>query len=345
MSGPDSGQYPNMDFDATVEIARFFSIPMSARRPLTNTHDFNADGKSDIVWRNTNGGAAIWLTGVTESGDAQILSQFDFGIVDTSWQIVGQRDINGDGMADLFWSNTNGDTSIWLMNGTQVSSALDLGLVGNGWSIVGTGDFNGDGFGDILWRNTNGDTSVWLMTGTATQVQVISATDFGVVPASWSVAQTGDFNGDGTSDILWHNTNGDTAIWLMTGNGTQVQVLSAADLGLVPQSWTIAGTGDFNGDGKADILWRNSNGDTSIWLMAGTASQVQVSSAADLGLVPQSWTIAVTGDFDGDGKSDVLWRDASGNTAVWFINGTAVASSTSLGDVPTTWTVQSANAE
>jgi poly(3-hydroxybutyrate) depolymerase len=150
MSGPDSGQYPNMDFDATVEIARFFSIPMSARRPLTNTHDFNADGKSDIVWRNTNGGAAIWLTGVTESGDAQILSQFDFGIVDTSWQIVGQRDINGDGMADLFWSNTNGDTSIWLMNGTQVSSALDLGLVGNGWSIVGTGDFNGDGFGDIL---------------------------------------------------------------------------------------------------------------------------------------------------------------------------------------------------
>jgi hypothetical protein len=29
MSGPDSGQYPNMDFDATTEIARFFSIPMS----------------------------------------------------------------------------------------------------------------------------------------------------------------------------------------------------------------------------------------------------------------------------------------------------------------------------
>jgi VCBS repeat protein len=58
---------------------------------------------------------------------------------------VGQRDLNGDGMADLLWSNANGDTSIWLVNGTMVSAASDLGIVGSGWSIVGTGDFNGDG--------------------------------------------------------------------------------------------------------------------------------------------------------------------------------------------------------
>ena len=114
------------------------------------------------------------------------------------------------------------------------------------------------------------------MTGNATQVHVLSATDLGLVSASWSVAQTGDFNGDGKTDILWHNTNGDTSIWLMTASGTQMQVLAATDLGVVPQSWNIAGAGDFNGDGRSDILWRNTNGDTSIWLMTGNGPQVQV---------------------------------------------------------------------
>jgi len=106
------------------------------------------------------------------------------------------------------------------------------------------------------------------------------------VPTSWSVAQTGDFNNDGYTDILWHNTNGDTAIWLMTPNGTQVQVLSTTDLGVVPTSWKIAGTGDFNADGFADILWRNTNGDTSIWLMYAprTIQQVQVKSTTDFGV-------------------------------------------------------------
>jgi hypothetical protein len=199
------------------------------------SHDFNEDSFSDIAWRNTNGDLAIWLMSA-QSGNAQVLSSFDFGVVPTSWQLVGQRDFNRDGKADLLWQNTNGDTSIWLMNGTQVATTVDLGVVANGWSIVGTGDFNGDGYGDILWRNTNGDTSVWLMTGTATQVQLLSATDLGLVPANWSVAQTGDFNRDGKADILWHNTNGDTSIWLMTANGTQAQVLSATDLGVVPTS-------------------------------------------------------------------------------------------------------------
>ncbi len=103
----------------------------------------------------------------------------------------------------------------------------------------------------------------------------------------------------------------------------------------------MVGIGDFNGDGKSDIVWRDGSGNTAIWLMNGAS----VSSAAGLGTVPITWSIAQTGDYNGDGKSDLLWRDTSGNTSVWFMNGTAVASTASLGNVPTNWTVQSVNAD
>ena len=101
-------------------------------------------------------------------------------------------------------------------------------------------------------------------------------------------------------------------------NGTHI--VSSPDFINVPTSWTIVGTGDFNGDGKTDILWRSSTGDVSIWLMNGT----QILSGPDLGNVPTTWTIAETGDFNGDGKSDILWRGPNGDVAIWFMNGTQI---------------------
>jgi hypothetical protein len=53
----------------------------------------------------------------------------------------------------------------------------------------------------------------------------------------------------------------------------------------------------------------------------------------------------LVGDYNGDGMSDLLWRDNLGNTSMWFMNGTSVASTAEVGNVPTNWTVQSANAE
>jgi hypothetical protein len=322
----------NSTISSTLPCASTTGVAAASK--LVDTHDFNANGKSDIAWRNSNGDTSIWLM-----NGAQVVSAADLGGVLTSWSLVGQRDFNGDGLADLLWHNTNGDTSIWLMDATGAFQATDLGVVPTTFSVAGTGDFNGDGMGDILWHNNNGDTSIWLMKGT----QILSAGDLGVVPTSWVIAGTGDFNGDGKTDILWRNTtNGDVSIWLM--NGTQV--LSMTDLGVVAGSWTIAGTGDFNGDGITDILWRNSNGDTSIWLMTVIgATQVQVMSAADLGVVATSWTIAVTGDFNGDGKSDILWRNTNGDTSIWFMNGTLVSSASDIGVVPTSFTIQGTNAD
>ena len=70
----------------------------------------------------------------------------------------------------------------------------------------------------------------------------------------WHVKRSGDFNGDGKSDILWQNDDGTAAIWLM--NGTSLVGGSRCRPNPGP-TWHVKDAGDFNGDGKADILWQN----------------------------------------------------------------------------------------
>jgi hypothetical protein len=173
-----------------------------------------------------------------------------------------------------------------------------------------------------------------------------SSAGFVVVFGSNCPELTYNFNGDSWSDIAWRNTggsassgakgsgsggNGDTSIWLMDGK----QVLSTGDLGAVPNSWTIVGQRDFDGDGKADLLWQNSNGDTSMWLMNGAAA----SSVVDLGVIGNGWAVVATGDFDGDGMGDIFWRNSNGDTSIWLMNGTQIASAVDLGLVPVSWSV------
>ena len=102
-----------------------------------------------------------------------------------------------------------------------------------------------------------------------------------------------------------------------------------------------AATHDFNGDGKSDILWRNSDGDVDIWLMNGT----QILSATDLGNAPVSWSIAGTGDFNGDGKSDILSRNTNGDVAIWLMNGNQILSETDLANAANVWTLQGVNSD
>jgi hypothetical protein len=70
-----------------------------------------------------------------------------------------------------------------------------------------------------------------------------------------------------------------------------------------------------------------------------------ISSAGGIGTIPTIWSIVQTGDYNGDGMTDLLWRDTAGNTAIWFMNGLTVSSAAGVGYVSTTWTVQSVNTE
>ena len=83
----------------------------------------------------------------------------------------------------------------------------------------------------------------------------------------------------------------------------------ASLLTVTDQNWTIVGTGDFNDDGKPDIILRNtSSGQDVVWYMNGATltSWANLPAVAD-----QTWAIVGTGDFNEDGKPDIVWRNTS----------------------------------
>ena len=97
-----------------------------------------------------------------------------------------------------------------------------------------------------------------------------------------------------------------------------------------------ANRGDFNGDGKSDILWRNqSQALVSAWFMNG---QTRTGSNVT-GVVATSRVVGM-GDFDGDGTSDVLWQSDSNNFVwLWRNKGNGTFDYLPVDFYPAGWTV------
>ncbi|HVN24434.1 MAG TPA: C1 family peptidase [Syntrophorhabdales bacterium] len=128
--------------------------------------------------------------------------------------------------------------------------------------------------------------------------------------------------------------SGDVAVWYM--NGTTIT--GSAYITTIPPPWQIEGVGDFNNDGKPDILWRQTqSGDVAVWYMNGTT----VTRGVYVATIPPPWQIEGVGDFNGDGKADILWRQAqSGDVAVWYMNGTTVTQGVYVGLLPLPWRIE-----
>ena len=201
------------------------------------------------------------------------------------------------------------------------------------WEIAGTGDFNSDGKVDILWRyygpgTYEGLNVIWHMDGITRLNEVIFSR---VTDTNWRISGTGDFNGDGKTDILWryHGTGtyeGLNVIWYMDGTTRLNEVIFSR---VSDTNWRIAGTGDFNSDGKTDILWRyhgpgTYEGLNVIWHMDGT---IRLNEVIFSRVTDTAWEIGGTGDFDADGKVDILWRyygpgTYQGLNVIWYMDGT-----------------------
>jgi uncharacterized repeat protein (TIGR01451 family) len=163
-------------------------------------------------------------------------------------------------------------------------------------------DFDGDGRSDIALFNTvTGEVREWRMN--AFVVNDVSVGVQGNLNAR--IVGTGDYDGNGQSDLLWQDqTTFALTLWM---NGTT----TGPALPVPPFAFAVAPSGDYDGDGISDILWHNTTTkELVLWLMGASG----VNASQSVGTIGPSRTVRGAEDFNNDGRADVL-----------LLNGTTLA--------------------
>ena len=273
------------------------------------------------------------------------------------WRQTGGN-INGDGRADLYWiqqtvvvpgcpiydvaADGSGPNGRRVDRGQRrpvnvCSKGCPETVRSSAFLRADAADFNGDGFTDLVWNSTQGCVPlIWMGKGDGTFVQTAVGTPS--PNGATGNAYIADFNGDGQSDFLWDNVDGfgrsaggSRELWLSAGDGTFIMNTNPGGLNgnLAGYSPIVA---DFNGDGIADILWtssdtlgRSTGAACILWLGKGDGTFTIISNFMTVPLVGY---VPYVGDFNGDGKADVLWDSRSvgdsrstGTRVMWMSDG------------------------
>ena len=224
-------------------------------------------------------------------------------------------------------------------NGTFPVAALVQGKDGNFYGTTQDGGISNDGVIFQLVVLPEVATPVFSPAGgtyASTQtVTITSATSGATIRYTTDGSMPSETNGaiDAGSPITISTTTTLRAIAYAPGF-TDSAVTSATYTINLPPGWTVK---DFNGDGTADILWRDpATGGFGIWSMAGTTP----TGFAPMGNVPTPWSIVAVGDFNHDGRADILWRNpTTGEVGVMLMNGSSFGNYVGLGVVDSSWSV------
>jgi serralysin len=288
--------------------------------------NFNGDGGSlgDLFWFTNSGSNAVWLMNGAGSPVAEQLLQS----TSPTWHVESIADFNtaGPPFSDILWQNDNGAVALWQMAGTTILSEQNLQNPGSSWHVKFANDLNSDGAADILFQNDNGSLAIWTFTGTAGGAGPPAITDeFNVTQnpgSSWHAVASGDTVGPGLFDrpgIVFQNDNGSVAIWTepVFLNNHTVNYLTQVNLQNPGTTWHVKGMGDFNGDGRADILFQNDNGQLGIWEMGGANGTTILSETTIAQNPGASWHVVGVRDMNSDGRADIVFQNDNGASAIW----------------------------
>ncbi len=337
-AGPSSGNYKSyssvvsaLKSNATAGDTNFSSLPAGS----------SIDGNSNVVVWNAEL-KALGFTGASSADDG--VAGFATDISDSLMVGVALHELThalgrspygpGPDIFDLFRFSAAG-TRVY--DGSVPGPASYFSVDGGVTKLADYGqnsdpsDFANPNYGtplsnlspdDAFNQYYDSNTYQYLTSLDLTQLDVLG---FNTVPAAAKKYVSYDFNGDGSADVLWRNSNG--GIWAWDSNGSGGYASKA--VGNPGTSYTVAGVGDFNGDAEADLLLRdNSSGATAIWDSNGSGGV----TVKKLGTVGTSYTVAGVGDFNGDGSADILWRNSNGGLWLWGSNGSGGFTSKAVGN-------------
>ncbi|WP_199831878.1 FG-GAP repeat domain-containing protein, partial [Streptomyces sp. ERV7] len=222
------------------------------------------------------------------------------------------RDYVGDGAGDLLAFTSGGVADFRAGGGGKV----DPKVSGSGWTGVNEvsaavpfDDVDGDGKNDVLVRLAGGELRVYRPAGQA----LTPSTPYAKIGSGWNIfdalTSPGDLTGDGHADLVAREAaTGDLYLYEANGAGN---FKARVKIGTGWKNYLLAsGAGDLNGDGKADLLARDSSG--VLWLYPGSGTGA-LATRVKVGSGWQVYNALVgAGDLNGDGKADLLARDTDG---------------------------------